>query len=195
MAVPSAEQQRQLADFDAKIADAKKQLQSATASLHTEQEEWEKRAVSSVKWTVIDPIRHDINKRASLEKLADGVLLHPKAVNPTEAFIISAKMPAGSISGVRLEVMPDPSLPANGPGASQNGNFVLTQILVQTIGADKKPHELPLSRAIADFSQDNFPVSAAIDDSRKNDPNHGGAICRRPARHTRRFLSWPIHRN
>ena len=176
MAVPSAEQQRQLADFDAKIADAKKQLQSATASLHTEQEEWEKRAVSSVKWTVIDPIRHDINKRASLEKLADGVLLHPKAVNPTEAFIISAKMPAGSISGVRLEVMPDPSLPANGPGASQNGNFVLTQILVQTIGADKKPHELPLSRAIADFSQDNFPVSAAIDDSRKNDPNNGWAI-------------------
>jgi hypothetical protein len=176
MAVPSIEQQRQLVEFDAKIADAKGQLQTATASLHGEQEQWEKQAVSSVKWTVIDPIRHDIGKRASLTKLADGVLLHPKAVNPTEAYIISAKAPAGSISGVRLEVLPDPSLPANGPGASPNGNFVLTQILVRTVGADSKPHELPLSRAVADFSQDSFPVSAAIDSSRKNDPNNGWAI-------------------
>ena len=35
------------------------------------------------------------------------------------------------VSGVRLEVMADPSLPKNGPGRQDNGNLTLTDFDVQ----------------------------------------------------------------
>ena len=35
------------------------------------------------------------------------------------------------ITGIRLEVFADPSLPAKGPGRSPNGNFVLSEFKVR----------------------------------------------------------------
>jgi hypothetical protein len=151
-------------------------MASSVAALHSQQAEWEKSAASSVNWSPLDPTRYDIGKRLAFTKLPDGSLLHPKAVNPTEGFTISGTIPAGSISGIRLEVLPDPSFPGNGPGTAVNGNFVLTQIIAKFKGADNKFHELPLSKAMADFSQDGYPVAAAIDYSRKDDRNNGWAI-------------------
>jgi hypothetical protein len=37
------------------------------------------------------------------------------------------------ITGIRLEVLKDPSLPAGGPGFYANGNFVLTELQLATI--------------------------------------------------------------
>ena len=37
------------------------------------------------------------------------------------------------ITGIRLEVLKDPSLPAGGPGFYLNGNFVLTELELATI--------------------------------------------------------------
>ncbi|MFM7323083.1 MAG: DUF1553 domain-containing protein, partial [Armatimonadota bacterium] len=40
------------------------------------------------------------------------------------------------ISGVRIDALPDPSLPQGGPGRAGNGNFVLTEVKGQVVLAD-----------------------------------------------------------
>src|SRR5262249_9742154 len=68
---------------------------------------------------------------------------------------------------LRLEVLPDPSLPAKGPGRAPNGNFVLTEFkLTFTPPGEKKAKPLALKNARADFEQPSFPARNAIDNNR-----------------------------
>jgi hypothetical protein len=77
------------------------------------------------------------------------------------------------ITAVRLEVLPDKSLKANGPGRAPNGNFVLNEFKVEAqLPNEPKAKALVLSRALADFSQATFEVGKAID----NNPSTGWAI-------------------
>jgi hypothetical protein len=65
-------------------------------------------------------------------------------------------------------------LPSRGPGRAPNGNFVLNE-LVATAAPTADPGkavELALGRGSADFNQEGYPVSYAID----RRPNSGWAI-------------------
>ena len=77
-----------------------------------------------------------------------------------------------AITGFRLEALTDPKLPAQGPGASENGNFVLTEFRVATASEPAAQARVGLSKAAADFAQDQFPVANAIDGR----PDTGWAI-------------------
>jgi hypothetical protein len=63
-----------------------------------------------------------------------------------------------SVTAVRVEALTDPMLGSNGPGRTPHGNFVLSEITA-TVG--KTP--IKFARAEADFSQNGFPASDAID--------------------------------
>jgi hypothetical protein len=81
------------------------------------------------------------------------------------------------VTGVVLEVLPDPTLPQFGPGRSKDGNFVLNEILFSH-ALPAKPGELKsesFSGAWASHSQDKFPVAAAID-GKEDDAQNGWAI-------------------
>ena len=82
--------------------------------------------------------------------------------------------PLVGITGIRLEVMSDPSLPAKGPGRAPNGNFVLNEFKVEAAkqGDPAKPKPVQLLRAQADFSQQGFEIAKAID----NNPGTGWAV-------------------
>ncbi|MFT5688919.1 MAG: hypothetical protein ACI8PQ_001760 [Planctomycetota bacterium] len=78
------------------------------------------------------------------------------------------------VTGLQLEVMSDPSLPGNGPGRAKNGNFVLgnLEVAVMPLSNPASSRALVFSQASASYSQESFPVAAAID----ADPNTGWAI-------------------
>ena len=80
----------------------------------------------------------------------------------------------GTSNQLRLEVLKDPSLPHEGPGRADNGNFVVNRlhVLASTGDGGAAPAELKLTEATADFSQEHFAVSGAIG----NDPTTGWAI-------------------
>jgi hypothetical protein len=88
---------------------------------------------------------------------------HPK----DDRFVMTARLPAAVVSGIRLEVLPDDSLPGKGPGRSERGNFVLSEITVQTGST-----AIALHSAEADFSQAKWLVAEAIDGK----PETGWAI-------------------
>ena len=75
------------------------------------------------------------------------------------------------MAAVRLEVLPDPSLPASGPGAASNGNFVLSGFAVE-MRIPGGRQALRFTGARADFSQNDWPVAHALDGR----PDTGWAI-------------------
>lgn len=59
-------------------------------------------------------------------------------IRRTSYTIQFADLPQG-ITGFRLEVMPDDSLPKKGPGRAGNGNFVLSEFIAEVTAKDKPP--------------------------------------------------------
>src|SRR5262249_20722483 len=97
-------------------------------------------------------------------------------------YIFRASTPLTGVTGVRLEVLPHPSLPGQqGPGRSTGGNFVLSQfkVLLSPAGMDpSKATPVVLSRALADFAQEDFPITNTIDGVGQNGWAIGGAAGR-----------------
>ena len=44
-------------------------------------------------------------------------------------YVVTAKLPSTNIRAIRVEVLPDASLPEQGPGRAGNGNFVVTELM------------------------------------------------------------------
>jgi hypothetical protein len=80
----------------------------------------------------------------------------------------------GKIKGIRLEAIPAPSLPAQGPGRAENGNFVLSRFAVSfgPAGGADTPTAVQFAAANAEFEQPNYGIAGAIDDK----PETGWAI-------------------
>ncbi len=103
--------------------------------------------------------------RSELKILDDGSILASGKVPEQETYTLVADLDRPGITGIRLEAMPDPSLPAHGPGRASNGNFVLSEFTIATspkAGSDK-PTKITLQHASADFSQSGYDVARAID--------------------------------
>jgi hypothetical protein len=105
---------------------------------------------------------------------ADGVVLVTGNL-AKDTYTLKAAVPAGArVTAFQLEVLPDPSLPAQGPGRAGNGNFVLSTFAVAhgEPGKPETPTALTFATAKATFEQANYGVLAAIDDK----PETGWAI-------------------
>ncbi|MBY0525547.1 MAG: hypothetical protein K2R98_19235 [Gemmataceae bacterium] len=124
-------------------------------------------------WTVLDP--HDLKsaKGTTLTKQADKSILASGPIPNPETYTIQAHTTVKGITAIRLEVLTDTTMPQNGPGRAQNGNFVLNAFRVQAAPKQEpaKAQEVALSKATADFSQQDFVIQSAIDG---NTPQNGG---------------------
>jgi hypothetical protein len=92
-----------------------------------------------------------------------------------DTYTLKAVIPAGvEAKAIKLEALPDPSLPGQGPGRAGNGNFVLSTfaVLFGAPGAKDTPTGLKFAGAKADYEQGGFGVAGAID----NKPETGWAI-------------------
>lgn len=163
MPVLGDEQSARLAKFDGQIAGLKKTLDAATPRLAQEQQAWEKlqQADEKVAWTVLNPQSLKSKSGAALKLLDDGSVLGSK-FPARDTFTIAATTDLKQITGIRLEALPDDSLPQRGPGAASNGNFVLTGFSVRPVQGPA----VKLARVSADHSQEHYPVANALDGRR-----------------------------
>ena len=129
-------------------------------------------ATSTVAWKTLAPTLLKSASGAALAIQQDGSILASGENSAKETYTLTAPVTLGTISTIRLEALPDDSLPARGPGRAVNGNFVMTDIsmLVNAPAAAARP--VAFKNAIATFSQEQFPVAHAID----ADQNSGWAI-------------------
>jgi hypothetical protein len=93
-------------------------------------------------WMVLDPITFTSQNGATLTKQPDLSILASGFSPNTDIYTITTSTTLIGITGIRLEMLSDASLPLNGPGRSSgNGNFVLTEMTVETM-----PEPLPQLR-------------------------------------------------
>ena len=135
-------------------------------------EDW-RQANRPVAWQDLVPMTATAEMKAVLSVEEDGSIFST-GESGKGAYVVVAEAPLGEIRGLRLEVLADDRLPERGPGRAPNGNFVLSQLRVFAVDAAKPEsrRRLKLRDATADFHQDRFHVSGAIDAN----PNSGWAI-------------------
>jgi mono/diheme cytochrome c family protein len=137
--------------------------------LPARQAEWERSLDRSslVGWRVLEPETVVSAGNVKLTRQPDGSYL-ASGTNPAEDTItITLKSDLAGITAFRLEVLPDKSLPAQGPGRVAHGNFVLSEFRVTSEFGGAEPVPVIFGRTATDFAQDGWPVAAAIDGNTK----------------------------
>jgi hypothetical protein len=164
-------------DYQAAVAEHDKRAAAAAAYeqlMPARQAAWEKAQKDAIAWTVLDINTAQAKAGAVLTKKPDGAILVSGKNAYPELYTVTAGTSLVGITAFRLEVLPDASLPAGGPGRAPNGNFVLNEFRV-TVGPPGDPIKakpVVLTKAIADYSQPRWDVAGAID----GNPQTGWAI-------------------
>ncbi len=87
-------------------------------------------AGNPIGWTVLRPTELKSEGKATLTLKPDGSIL-ASGNNPNrDIYTLVAKTELDKISVIRLEALPDPSLPHGGPGRALSGNFHLNELRV-----------------------------------------------------------------
>src|SRR5579872_649229 len=135
--LPTAEQDTHRKKLRAEIQELEVRLKTATPELASAQAEWERTVLEAGKsWTVLAPSSLKSSGGATLVPQQDGSIL-ASGINPIlDDYVIEAKTGAGGITGIRLEAMPDPSLPRGGPGRDVYGNFFLKALVLEAAPAN-----------------------------------------------------------
>lgn len=152
--LPSPEQASQLAQLDGQIAAVKQKLATATPELAAAQVEWEKVVAPAIEWTRLRPVEAISAGGATLTVLDDASILASGAKPETDTYTLKFdNLPAG-VTGLRLEVLPHESLPNKGVGRADNGNFMLTELVVRhRADAMSEEVQVALQNASESFAQ------------------------------------------
>lgn len=81
-------------------------------------------------WTVLDFASFSSANGQTLTEQPDFSLLASGTNPATDTLTLTAPTSLTGITGIRLEMLTDASLPSNGPGRAGNGNFVVSELTV-----------------------------------------------------------------
>lgn len=173
---PTAEEKRAvlevLREAGSELDAIRQELSDYTAQLDRKQIEWEQQVGQAPAWHVLTPKETKSQVGATFEIDSEGVL-RVGGSNGKDVYTIVLEANLPTITALRLEALPDPALAAQGPGRATNGNFVLSELRATAQPKDGGAAvTLKFRAAAADFSQQNWPVAAAID----GNPGTGWAI-------------------
>jgi hypothetical protein len=157
MLLPDEKQTITLKGLDETLAGAQKEFDAP----HPEWEEafpaWEKTQTELViqerRWAVLRPATavSESGNELKIEK-DDSVLARGKKAE-TSTYTLSFTNVSGGLAGLRIEALPHDSLPKNGPGRGEDGNFVLTGVMAKIQRLDQTTDGISFTSARADFEQ------------------------------------------
>jgi len=120
---------------------------------------------SAGRWIVPAPETFLTKHGSTLRLQKDGSLLASGTNPEREIYTVTAAIERGGLTGLRLEVLCDDSLPLKGPGRAPNANLHLSEVRVAVHPKGKPEQSVPvkLKAATADFNQADWGVARAID--------------------------------
>lgn len=119
----------------AEIAALKDKIENFSPSAESEIIAWEEKMRQPVEWKPLEITGFTATPVVGWEKLKDGSILVHGNVPATCAYLIKAQTPTRGITALRLEAIPDDSLPHRGPGLAGNGNAVVNEFRVDAFPA------------------------------------------------------------
>jgi WD40 repeat protein/mono/diheme cytochrome c family protein len=148
------------------VDDVKKlqdELKAYEVTLLAKHKDFDKKNDPNIDWKTLKPISYKALNKGTLKIHPDGIVETVKARN-IDTFTVVVETEMKGITALRLEVLADPKLKNGGPGKAADGNFVLTEFQVlETPDGTKNGDRLEIVEAKADFEQNEFPISATLD--------------------------------
>ncbi len=134
-------QLREKTSLEQELAALEAQGRATTNELTADEQAWDASFPRDVRWRVLHPDAVKAESDALCQVSDDGAILAPSTANQ-DGYTIEAPLAANDSSDapaavaragvLRLEAMPDDSLPGKGPGQA-GGNFVLTRIAADVL--------------------------------------------------------------
>ena len=175
--------QQQRAD---KIAAAIAALETYHKDTDAQQAAFKALVDKAATWQVAWPESLSSKAGATLTTLADGSVLASGKAGVETTTLTSRLDPAhlGTLSAIRLETIPDSRLPRAGAGRAPDGNFVVTEVILElaTASSPEKLKRIVLHRPQADFAQagGRYDAKYAIDNDVASN-NRGWAVSNKTA--------------
>jgi mono/diheme cytochrome c family protein len=166
--VYTPEELQTIAGVRRQVGEAEAALQHSTPDWRERMDRWEDDRAKALepKWTVVQAPFEDISTGGQKYLLLPDGSFRAAGYAPTKhTGKFSAKVDLPKITAVKLELMNDANLPANGPGRSLWGTCALTEFKVEVGSKERKP--IKIARVSADFEQAETPLEAYYDDLSK----------------------------
>ncbi|MDZ4289100.1 MAG: PSD1 and planctomycete cytochrome C domain-containing protein [Prosthecobacter sp.] len=164
-----------------KLIPLQKKVDEAKATIPVKLPEWEKGVqarLTKARETKAPPVFAPLKitavtsqTGATFKPQADGSYLASGKQGKTDRYTVTLAASNKPIAALQIQVLPDPSLPKNGPGRSTGGNFVLSEVTLTTTGKPTVLHS-----AKADFAQKDQMAAGAVDDNPATGWGIGGSL-------------------
>ena len=162
--LPTPKQEAEAARLKAGIAESEKEYNAETPEIAAARTKWEETTLREIAdWPVLDIVEMRSAGGATFTKTNDNSIIVGGTNAPNDVYTIVARTGLKHLSGLRLEVMPDASLPKKSLGRHPNGSFVLT-----SFGVAVADQPIGLAKAEADYSQDKYSITNLLSDSKTN---------------------------
>ena len=156
-------------DIDRQIASLRKHVAANALLTEDAVEVWAQDLLKSRRggWQVLQPptLR---STRGSELKLLDDLSVLVGGRNPAkDTYELTCRTSQSKLTAVRLETLTHESLPGGGPGRHVNSNFVLSEFELTAVSIEDpgKSQRVKFRKALADYSQRGYNISASIDGS------------------------------
>lgn len=201
--VPEPHVSQRQAEVDAEIAQREADLLAQFAALEAKGKfaAWEaEQSARARHWTVVAPQSAVSEYRATMTLLEDGSVLVSGDKPNYDTYVVELPVHLPRITALRLEVLPDASLPEGGPGRAplhSVGDFLLSEVEAAAITTAVVPEAagasarvpLALVHASHSFAQEGRSAALAIDgeldtgwsiQGRTGEPHHAVFVLREP---------------
>ncbi len=161
--VPTVEQMRETKALEPLYEKVLERLAPDNPEVRKARQEWERNFTPTEDiWSPVELLTFQSTANVSLEQLPDNsILASGPPVFGTE-YLVTAKTSLPRITALRIEMLPDESLPGGGPGRGVNGDFVLSEVefaLVQAggeaAGEAKKFSSVTASSSLRDWAPED----------------------------------------
>ena len=177
--IPTADHAKRLAELQKVISDAESKLTEQKSTSGDRQQAWEvyfakQLSENAQTWSLLSPQEVKSLGGATLTEQSDHSWLASGKNPANDEYQIKAKVSSGTVSGILLEAFPDASLPNQSLGRYSNGNFVLSDVDFElTAPSLEKPIQAEIAKAVSDYDQPGWPVSAIVDGKPKRKGKNG----------------------
>lgn len=152
LSLPTPEQEVHRKELQEKIDALKAKLKTQTPALDAEQRHWESQMRKlEAEWKPLDVASARSLAGTRLERRPDASWLATGENPATDTYVIEARVPpARNLTAIRIEALPDPSLPRGGPGRDIYGNFSLTNVRVEAVSGSGGAGPVAIAKTKAD---------------------------------------------
>ncbi|MGQ0637067.1 MAG: PSD1 and planctomycete cytochrome C domain-containing protein [Planctomycetaceae bacterium] len=150
---PPADMAPILRNLDAQIAAAKTELAVPEEQLCAEQAIWESVVCLPIDWVTLEPTEFLSESGAKFIVREDGSVFVEGDLPANDEYTLITHLGVKDLTALRLETIPDQSLPGAGAGRAPDGNFVLSRISASISPPPRKRPPTGTSDDVSDSPQ------------------------------------------